>query len=166
MATKLSTLLNEAPPLKLLAEQLKRLEGLHQVYSDAVPGSLSKTSRVGYFDGNTLIIIAFSGTTAASLRQRLPSIEARIQQRHPEVTGLRVVVQLEKSQLEVGVVRPERVLSASAARHVESCAQDLQASPLKQALTKLVARARSDEHQPLDDVEQRNCGEQHDKKAE
>jgi len=166
MATKLSTLLNEAPALKPLAEQLKRLEGLHQVYSDAVPGSLSKTSRVGYFDGNTLIIIAFSGAAAASLRQRLPSFLARIQQRHPEVTGLRIVVQLEKSQVEVGVARPERVLSASAARHVESCAQDLQASPLKQALTKLVTRARSDEYEPLDDVEQRNCGEQHDKKAE
>jgi hypothetical protein len=166
MATKLSTLLNEASALKLLAEQLKRLEGLHQVYSDAVPGSLLETSRVGYLDGNTLIIIAFSGTTAAGLRQRLPTIEAKIQQRRPEITGLRVVVQLEKSQPATSETRPKRVLSASAVRHVESCASDLEASPLKQALTKLVARAKSDEYQPLDDVEQRNRGEQHDKKSE
>lgn len=166
MATKLSTLLNEAPALKPLSEQLKRLAGLHQVFSDAVPGSLLTTSRVGYLDGNTLIIIAFSGTTAASLRQRLPSIEARIQQRHPEITGLRVVVQPQKSHPDAGAPRPGRVLSATAVSHIEHCALDLEPSPLKQALTKLATRLRLDEHQPFDDVEQRDRSEQHDKKTE
>jgi hypothetical protein len=166
MATKLSTLLNEASALKPLSEQLKRLEGLHQVFSDAVPGSLLTTSRVGYLDGNTLIIIAFSGTTAASLRQSLPTIEAKIQQRCPEITGLRVVVQLQKSHPDAGATRPGRVLSASAVSHVENCARYLEPSPLKQALTKLATRTRLDEYQPLDDVEERNRAEQRDKKTE
>ena len=166
MATILSKFLNEAPSLRPLREQLQRIRELHQVYSDAVPGSFSRASRVGYLDGTTLIIIAFNGATAASLKQRLPSLLARIQQRQPQVTGLRVEVQVEQVDAFPSKKPVPRQLSAANAGQLTRLADGMNPSPLKQALTRLAGQAESNQNQSLDDVKKRHGGKQDDKKTE
>ena len=166
MATRLSTLLNEAPSLRALGDQLKRIGELHQVYSDAVPGSLLKASRVGYLDDTTLIIIAFNGATAASLKQRLPSLLARIRQRQPQVTGLSIEVQVEEIDTFPTKKGLQRHLSAGSSSHLNRFADGLEASPLKQALTRLAGRTGLNQDQSFDDVEEGNGGKENDKKTE
>jgi len=95
MATKLSQFLKEAPSLKPLVGRLERISELQRIYSETAPSALARASRVGGIEGNTAIIIAFSGTVAAGLRQRLPSLLIQMQAIEREITAIRVDVQVD-----------------------------------------------------------------------
>jgi|GEM_PF-516064 len=168
MATKLSTLMQEVPALRRLSAPLKRLQKLHDVYSDAVPNSLSKGSRVGYLDGATLVVIAHNGTIAANLRQRLPTLLSCVQSHISEVTGIRIEVQVGNFYTSAPNNRnAKRSMSSSGARSLDGLADVLPDSPLRQALKRLASRAEaSDKNQPLKHVNEADSDEKHDKKPE
>jgi len=115
LATRLSQFLKEAPSLRPFVGRLERIGQLQRIYNKTVPPVLAQTSRVGSIEGTTLIIIAFSGTVAAGLKQRLPSLLLQMQANEPQVTAIRVDVQLELTS----VNRPKKpgLILSSVALH-------------------------------------------------
>jgi hypothetical protein len=170
MAPKLSTFIEEVPALQLFAAQLKRLQKLRHVYSDAVPNALSKVSQAGYLDGNTLVLIAFNGTAAASIRQQLPSLLVIIQRHEPEITGIRIEVQVGKFYTSVGGPGTQRRLSSAGVESLRKLAGSLPDSPLQRAVKRLAGPELDprelNQNQSFDQEKERNCSEKYDKKPE
>jgi hypothetical protein len=142
MATRLSNFLKEASPLRPLVARLERLEKLQRFYNEITPPTLAKASRVGSLEGNTLVVIASNGTVASGLKQRLGGLLARIQTREPQITAIRIEVQLETP---VGSSKEKQrlTLSAQAAGSLNALAAKLPSSPLKNALERLASRAKT-----------------------
>jgi len=139
--TKLSTFIEEVPALRLLDAPLKRIWTLHRVYSGAVPAALSKASRVGYLDDNTVVIIAFNGTTAAGLRQRAPTLLADLKACDSQITGIRIEVQVEKFYTYSEKNGPSRHLSPDGVGSLTRLAESLPESPLRTAIQQLACHA-------------------------
>ena len=137
MATKLSQFLKEAPSLQPLVGRLERIGQLQRIYNETVPSVLARASRIGSIEGTTLIIIAFSGTVAAGLKQRLPSLLLEMQATEPQVTAIRVDVQLEVTN--VNSSKKQRLtLSSVAFQSLASLQATLPNSALKTALQRLL----------------------------
>jgi hypothetical protein len=141
VTTRLSQFLIEAPTLKPLVGRLKRIGELQRIYSETAPPALARSSRVGGLDGNTAIVIAYNGTVAAGLRQRLPGLLARMRAVEPEVTAIRVDVQLDSTSGSV-IQKQSLTLSDAALKSISSLQESLPASPLKAALGRLARRGR------------------------
>jgi hypothetical protein len=140
LATRLSQFLKEAPSLKPLVGRLERIGQLQRIYNETVPPVLARASRVGSIEGTTLIIIAFSGTVAAGLKQRLPSLLLQMQATEPQVTAIRVDVQLESTN--VNRSKKQRLtLSSVALQSLASLQATLPDSALKTALQRLLRDA-------------------------
>jgi hypothetical protein len=140
LATRLSQFLKEAPSLKPLVGRLEQIGQLQRIYDETVPPVLARASRVGSIEGTTLIIIAFSGTVAAGLKQRLPSLLLQMQATEPQVTAIRVDVQLESTN--VNRSKKQRLtLSSVALQSLASLQATLPDSALKTALQRLLRDA-------------------------
>ena len=165
MSNKLSNYLDDSPGLRALAERLKHVRELQRLYNEIIPPHLAKTSRIGDVNEKNLIIIAFNGITAAGLKQRLPTLLARIQELGKKINAVRVEVQVEKFYTAVQHKGPRKLSSAGVAC-LDRLANVLPDSPLQQAVNRLAGRARSDQNQAFNDVKERDSGEQDDKKPE
>ena len=137
MTTRLSQFLKEAPSLKPLVGRLEHIGQLQRIYNETVPQVLARASRIGSLEGSTLIIIAFSGTVAAGLKQRLPSLLLQMQATEAQITAIRVDVQLELTS--VNSAKKQRLtLSSVALQSLNSLQAALPNSALKTALQRLL----------------------------
>ena len=123
--------------LKAIHMRASQLATLQQVYLAAVPPELAKRSRVIDERSGTLVLASDSSGVAAKLRQLMPRIVADIVKCRPEVTAIRIEVQVTDGQ------RPPspRMRPHIAARGLESFIQlrdALPDSPLREALSRLV----------------------------
>jgi hypothetical protein len=137
LATRLSQFLKEAPGLKPLVGRLERIGQLQRIYNETVPPVLARASRIGSIEGTTLIIIAFSGTVAAGLKQRLPSLLLQMQATEPQVTAIRVDVQPEPTSVN-NSKKHGLTLSSVARQSLNSLQATLPDSALKTALQRLL----------------------------
>ncbi len=155
---KLSHYLSDAPGLRALAVRLEHIRDIQRLYRSITPGYLSNSSRIGDVNDNTIFIIAFNGTAAARLKQQLPSLLARIQEHEPEISAVRVEVQIEKlytaPQQEAG-----RNLSSAAVSSLQQLAHDLRESPLQRAICFLAARGKLDQDPLSQEPKESNSGE-------
>ena len=154
MADKLSIYLHDAPGLKTLAQRLNRIQELQHLYLSIVPAHVARASRIGDVTDNTVVIIATNGVAATGLKQRLPSLLARIQEWSSHIDAVRVEVQVENSATPAGRRHP---LSAAGASSLGQLAASLPSSPLQQAVDRLAMRAL-DQHEPLDDIKESDRG--------
>jgi hypothetical protein len=137
LITRLSQFLKEAPSLKPLVGRLEHIGQLQRIYNETVPPVLARASRIGSIEGTTLIIIAFSGTVAAGLKQRLPSLLLQMQATEAQITAIRVDVQLELTS--VNSAKKQRLtLSSAALQSLTSLQAALPNSALKTALQRLL----------------------------
>lgn len=140
---RIGNLLASSDELQALSRQAQRLAELQQVLFEAVPPALSKATRVKNHRGGTLILLADNAAVAAKLRQLAPRLLLHLQIRTVEVTGIRVEVQVKAPQISTGNDVTKRVLPTDAVKDFGKLSDALPASPLKSALTRLVARRRS-----------------------
>ncbi|MES2355779.1 MAG: DciA family protein [Pseudomonadota bacterium] len=148
MATKLSTFIEEVSALKLLEAPLKRIRELHRIYSAVAPPALLKVSRVGYLNDNSLVLIVSNGTAGASLRQQLPTLLANIQALEPQITAIKIEVQVGNlyTSPRGNTEGKERRLSPAGAKNLTQLANELpDDSPLQQAVKRLAGRVKSDQ---------------------
>ncbi len=136
-SSKLGAYLNDIPLLQ--QRGLERLIELQRCYVDSVPSELANASRVGDLEGNLLIIMAFNGPVAAKIKLLLPSVLDKIQLNFQQVTGIRVVLQVNMSH---GFTKPAKRVAASpqALKSLGELEASMAASPLKQSLQKLLKR--------------------------
>ena len=91
---KIGTLLAASSELQALSTKARRLEKLQQLYITCTPGPLAQASRVRNFRAGTLYLVAGNTAVAAKLRQLAPSLLVKIQKQEPQITGIRVEVQV------------------------------------------------------------------------
>ena len=140
---RIGNLLASSGELQALSRQAQRLAELQQVLFEAVPPALSKATRVKNYRGGTLALLADNSAVAAKLRQLAPRLLLHLQVRAAEVTGIRVEVQVKAPQINPGSDATKRVLPTDAVKNFGKLSDALPPSPLKSALSRLVARRRN-----------------------
>lgn len=134
------------------ARQLALLEA--EVFGLLPPGMRAGIAVAGVkFDNrgpqaeHTLLLLAAHGAAAARVRQVVPTLLSRLQQRGSQVTAIRVRVQPEvgRGDWDTGPVerKPRGAnLPELGLRSMDALARDLEESPLKDAVQALLARHR------------------------
>lgn len=137
---KIGKLLAASSELQALSVKTRHLMELQQLYITVAPGPLAQASRVKNFRAGTLFLFASNAAVAAKLQQLIPSLLVNIQKQEPQITGIRVEVQVsdvpdrrvkspEKHSLPIEIIDDFRKL-----------AERVNDPALKSALARLVRR--------------------------
>lgn len=124
------------------AGRLMRIAGL---YAEIAPAHLSQASQVANLKSGVVVIHADNGAVATKLRQMAPTLVEELRKRGVECHVLRVKVQAREAP--PGGPRPpvRKPLSARAGEELSTLCETLPASPLRQAIEILLARAAREE---------------------
>lgn len=154
-AKPLNDWLAKAGPVSTLMQTARQLASLEaEVLSLLPPGMRAgiavagvKTDNRGPQVEQTLLLLAAHGAAAARVRQVVPTLLSRLQQRGSQVTAIRVRVQPEvgRGDWDTGPVeRHPRTanISPTGLQSMDALARDLPDSPLKDAVQALLARHR------------------------
>lgn len=119
------------------ARLLVKLAGLYQ---DIAPPHLAQASRLANFKSGIIVIHASSGAVAAKLRQMAPRLVDALAKLGLECRGVQVKVQAAQAH---EPLRPatQKPLSARTSEGLAALSASLPASPLRDALGTLLARA-------------------------
>lgn len=126
--------------LRTLASKARRLTELQQVFFDSAPPSLAQASRVKNYRAGTLFLLADNAAVAAKLKQLAPRLVVSIQKREPEITGIRVEVQVKTSEREPRAKIKNSSLPTDSIEHFRKLSEAIPESTLKSALANLVRR--------------------------
>jgi hypothetical protein len=127
--------------LKSLSLRTRRLRELQTLYFGSAPRELAGSSRVKSYKAGVLCVTADNGAVAAKLKQLAPTVLAAIRKNEPEVTGLRIEVQVRESP----APKPrqsQKTLSPQAVEYFDALSQQVGGEDLKLALANLVTRHR------------------------
>lgn len=129
--------------LGALARRSRRLSDLQQLLLEATPSELAAATRVSDLKAGVLLVLADNPAVAAKLRQLTPRLLKHVQKQQPQVTGIRVGVQVKthKIKAEHEVTKPP--LPPEAIKDLGGLAEALPPSSLKSALARLLARRNS-----------------------
>ena len=141
-ARKLDFYLNAADPLRNLTRVARRLSELHQILAKAVPPELAKSCCVKQLRDGVLFLAAANAAVATQLRQLSSRLLASYQKQGSEVTSIRIEVQVASPARRPDPNRRSGGLSVESIENIMSLANQLEASPLKEALNRLAAHAR------------------------
>jgi len=144
-AGPVSTLMQTARELASLETEVLSLLPLGMRAGIAVAGV--KTDNRGPQTEQTLLLLAAHGAAAARVRQVVPTLLSRLQQRGSQVTAIRVRVQPEvgRGDWDTGPVerKPRAAnIPPTGLRSMDALAHSLEASPLKDAVEALLAHHR------------------------
>jgi len=139
-AQKIGDVIAHSGDLKALARHARRLSDLQQLFLETVPSTLAAASRVMDLRAGTLVVLADNPAVAAKLRQLAPRVLKHLQNQQPEITGIRVGVQVKTHKIkgEDDVTRPS--LPPEAIQDLGGLAEALPPSPLKAALGRMLSR--------------------------
>jgi len=138
-AQKASFFLGTTDRLQSLTQEIGRLLEVQKVYLGlAAPKSLAEYSKVGALERGTLILLAENGAIAAKLRQQLPTLLSKFQQRGIQVNAIRVEVQAGIRREEKRPLYDKRI-DAAGLESLQKLQSRLEDGPLKGALAKLLA---------------------------
>jgi hypothetical protein len=131
--------------LGALCGKARRLAELQQAYSESAPPPLAQASRVSNCRAGTLFLLAENASVANKLRQLAPRLLANMRKREPEITAIRIGVQVSRPAPEAQRVQRGRALSPEAVEIFRKLSETMPASPLAAALTALVRNHDSGE---------------------
>ena len=139
-AHKIGEILAASGELKPLSRATRRRAELERLLFEAAPRTLSEATRVTGIRAGTLLVSADNAAVAAKLRQLVPRLLIHISERDPEVTGIRVDVQVKPSKIKAEDEVTKHSLPPEAIKDFVTLGESLPPSPLKSALARLVAR--------------------------
>lgn len=154
-AKPLNDWLAKSGPVSALMQTARQLASLEAEVFALLPPALRsgiavggiKTDNRGPQAEQTLLLLAANGAAAARVRQVVPTLLSRLQQRGSQVTAIRVRVQPEvgRADWDTGPVeRKPRTqnLPQVGLQSMDALARDLEDSPLKDAVRALLAHHR------------------------
>ena len=141
-AHKIDFYLNSSNSLRQLADEARRIAELQQVFLEIAPQPLTQACCVKQLRAGTLLLMAENAAIAAKVKQVFPRVLAFYQKLGWEVTSIRVEVQVTETAPRPGAGPTRTRLSIETIDNLERLAAGLEDSPLKQALTNLVAHQR------------------------
>jgi len=118
--------------------RVKQLTALEHAYAASVPRELARRSRVAYEREGTLVVTADNSAIATKLRHLAPRIVQHIVKSAPQVTSIRVEVQV--TQRPAARREPAAEIGPSGLASLRELRDSLPTSPLKAALDRLVTR--------------------------
>ena len=130
-----------ASPLNRLALAAQQLNSISRIWETVAPIGLALFCRVGRLDDGVLTLLADNGAIASKIKQQLPSLLDKFQQRGGEITGIRIDVQV-KIPLPERTTPPKQAISPKSLASLERLDAELEESPLKEALTNLIKHHR------------------------
>jgi hypothetical protein len=136
-------LIGTSAELASVRKQAQKQAALQQAFVDYTPvefAYLTQASRVGYIKAGTLYLLADQAAVAAKLRQLLPRLLPVFRKLEPEVTGIKVVVQVSNAP---GSARPKlnkTTLPIDSIEYFEKLADSVSNQELKLAITNLVRK--------------------------
>ena len=137
-ARKLDSFLSESSsPLCRLTAAAKRLSALSRLWESLAPTGMARSCRVGCLDGGVLTLYADNGAIASKLKQQLPSLLTKFQQRGGEITGIQVDVQV-NLPLTNSRTAKKSAISNQGLSSLKELEHELPDSDLKVALTNLI----------------------------
>lgn len=128
--------------LQTFSRKAQRLAELQRVFLESAPPSLAAASRVKNHRAGTLFLLADNAAVATKLKQLVPRLLVNLQKRVPEITGIRVEVQVKESPVTPRKSVRKRPLTAETIENFRKLSDALAVSPLKSALAGLVRRQR------------------------
>ena len=137
---KIGDVIATSSNLKALARYAQHLEALQHLLFEATPPALAAASRVTNLRSGTLVISADNAAIAAKLRQLAPRLLLHIRKQAIEITGIRVDVQVNPHKIKAEDEFTKSPLPPDAIQKFGRLSDTLPPSPLKSALTRLVAR--------------------------
>jgi hypothetical protein len=141
-AHKIDFYLNSSDRLRSLSQEAQRIAELNRVLLNIAPPELTQACCVKELRDGTLTLLAENAAIAAKLKQLAARLLASYQKQRCEITSIRIEVQVRESAL-VAAAKPEpKRLSIETIKNLEHLAEQLEDSPLKQALTRMAARQR------------------------
>lgn len=138
MTQRLNSFFTGNSELRELAQKAGKLAALNRLYRQAIPPALAETSRVIGLEQHVLTIGADNNAIAAKLRHLTPHVLKKVQESNVEVTGILVKVQV--SQPELTHTQNALILSEAGRQQMTDLAANLNDSPLKRALLRLIKR--------------------------
>lgn len=136
-AHKLDYFLGASPNLHALQIGAQKLAHAQQAWEKAAPPALLPATCAGALQHGALTIYVSNGTVAAKLKQQAQSLLAKLRESGLEVTSIRFEVQVRVPDSEEKHEK-ELALSADALNSFGHLADDLEDSPLRDALRRLV----------------------------
>ena len=141
-ARKIGSYLNASNGLRHLAGEARRIAELQQVFLKTAPQPLTLACRVKQLRAGSLFLLAENAAIAAKAKQLVPRLLAFYQKLGWQVTSIRVEVQVSEPAPQPVARAARKPLSIDTIENLEQLAAGLEDSPLKQALTNLVAHQR------------------------
>lgn len=133
--------LSGAPDQQGLFAQVHELTRMQQIFLKIAPPQLAKFCALGQFSGGSLTIFAGNGAIAAKLKQSLPSLLSKFQQRGYEVTAIRIAVQANFPVENTGNLADKKLkIGQGGVESLHQLAMALPESPLKTAVASLLQR--------------------------
>jgi hypothetical protein len=139
-AQKIADVIARSGELKALARHARRLSDLQLLFLKATPPALAAASRVVDLKAGTLVVLADNPAVAAKLKQLAPRVLKLLQNQQPEITGIRVGVQVKTHKIKAEDEVTRAPLPPEAIQDLGSLANALPPSPLKSALLRMLAR--------------------------
>ncbi|MFH1494065.1 MAG: DUF721 domain-containing protein [Pseudomonadota bacterium] len=136
---KLQSYFTSTTGLAALAERIARLTELQRLWEKLAPPPLAQMCKVSGLQDRILVLYANNGAIAAKVRQLAPTVLEKFQKRGLEVTAILVRVQAGFRLPEERPPKTLRLGSAGATR-LGQLADQLEASPLKQAIEAMLER--------------------------
>lgn len=141
-AHKIDFYLNSSNSLRPLADEARRIAELQQVFLKVAPQPLTQACCVKQLRAGILVLLAENAAIAAKIKQLFPRLLTHYQKLGWQVTAIRVEVQVTETLQQSVAKRTRTRLSIETIENLELLAAGLEDSPLKQALTNMVAHQR------------------------
>jgi hypothetical protein len=139
-ARKLDFYLNSSDALRKLALAARRLDDLQRILAENTPPELTNYCCVKHLQTGVLTLSAANAAIATQLRQISVRLLAGFRKQGEEVTSIRIEVQVGNAATATTHGPEKKHLSVETIENIQALADGLEASPLKDALTRLAAR--------------------------
>ncbi|MEF8753187.1 MAG: DciA family protein [Accumulibacter sp.] len=123
------------------AQLLRRLD---DVFRRVAPAHLVQASNLANFKSGILVIHAHNGAVAAKLRQLAPTLADEVTRRGIDCRGLQIRVHAPLTRIPTATPQ-SRPLTAGSRERLTALRESLPASPLRQAVERLLARSARQE---------------------
>ena len=117
---------------------------LNEIFRNVAPSHLVPASTVANFKSGILVIHALNGAVAAKLRQLAPTLVNELTQRGVDCRGLQIRVHAVQARTPARNAQP-RPLTTGSCERLAALRESLPASPLRQAVERLLARSARQE---------------------
>jgi hypothetical protein len=139
-ARKLDFYLNSSDPLRDLTRAARQLYELQQILAKNAPPELTQACRVKQLRAGILFLLADNAAVATQLKQLSPRLLTSYQKQGKEVTSIRIEVQVGNATQRPAAAPEKPRLSLETIENIKNLANQLEDSPLKDALNRLASR--------------------------